>query len=343
MTVLYSKMQKGFYMKSSNKKKIKAAVAIAVSAALAAGCSTSHHAYNTTPAPVVTTSENYSAYPSGSGAPSSYTSTESGGATTSANDIVVPLQKEVAHVGTEQVNDGGVRIHKEVKTETVSQPVQVRRETVTVERVPAGSSAAQSGTQNDALNTPFKEGDVTVNLMQEKPMAMTEVVPAGSVVIHKQVTTTPQTVQTQVRSEEVKAVPVGSGQNVTISGNLNGSANEGQGAPGTTYGQTSGGSGITECSQLTSASDPTSLAGQSVKFDVKVQKVINDQTLAVGEDSSPVMVRCAQPISGISAGQTVSVKGVVQKVPSDLSGWDQQTAQALQGQKIFVNASSVSQ
>ena len=330
-------------MKSSNKKKIKAAVAIAVSAALAAGCSTEHHAYNTTPAPIVTTSENYSAIPA-SGAPATYTSTESGGSqqTTSANDIVVPLQKEVAHVGTEQVNDGGVRIHKEVKTETVSQPVQVRRETVSVERVPAGSTAAQ-GTQNDALNTPFKEGDVTVNLMQEKPMVMTEVVPAGSVVIHKQVTTTPQTVQTQVRKEDVQAVPVGSGQNVSISGNLNGSGNEGMGAPGTAYGQTSGGSGITECSQLTSASDPTSLAGQPVKFDVKVQKVINDQTLAVGEDSSPVMVRCAQPISGISAGQTVNVRGVVQKVPSDLSGWDQQTAQAFQGQKIFVNASSVSQ
>jgi len=318
-----------------------------------------------------------SAYESQSGGGSSQISSEQSG----SQNLVIPLQQEQMRVATQQINAGGVRIQKKVTTETVSQPVHVRRETVTVDRLPSGSSAqgisdqgaapqfsgsqaggssGQTNAQGGSLNTPFQEGEVTINLTKEQPVVQTTIVPAGSVVVRKQVTTEPMNVQGQVRRETVQAVPIGNPQNVNISSNLQGSAqsegssagsagaNEASGAAPSDLGQSSGtgSSGqITQLSQLTGASDQTTLAGQSVNIsDAKVQQVAGDRLITIAApDGSSVYVRVAQPATGLTPGQKVSLNGTVRQVPQSTSslGLDERSGQMLQGQKVFIDANSV--
>jgi stress response protein YsnF len=342
-------------MNSSNtKNKLKIAVSMSAMALLAAGCHTEHHYTAYTHTPLAMTADQTSQEASMGGTGSSY-QTESGSGGQSTNDVVIPLEKENVHIATQPVNGGAVRIRKIVKTENISQPVQVRTESVTVDRVPANAQSAQASGQNSSLSTPFKEGEMTINLQSEQPIVQTQIVPAGSVVIHKQVNTQPLNVQAQVRSEDVEAVKVGNPQNVTISKNVSGeglastgSANDASGAAPSATGQSGGGGGseITQPSQLmATGTDPSSMAGQRVNFsNCKVQRVIGSHLIVVGsEGSAPVYVRIMEPASGITAGQTVSVKGVVERVPSSPSslGLGQESSSALQGQQIFINATSV--
>jgi uncharacterized protein (TIGR02271 family) len=326
-------------MNSSNvKTKIQAVVVIAAAAVLAAGCCTKGQtAYNKTPAPIV----------EGGGAPPTEVQTETGAATSAQGNMVIPLQKEQMQVGTQQVPDGSVRIRKYVKTETISQPVQVRTESVSIERVPAGAAppaGSQQGAATD-LNKPFQGGEVVINLNKEQPVVSTQVVPNGSVVVNKQESSQTVNVQGQVRSEDVAAVPSGSSQNVHISGNLAPAPGESSGAPPSPTGQSSGagaGQQITQLDQLTSASDPSAMNGEPVQLSsVPVQKVVGTHLIILGSaGGTPIYVHLAQPASGISAGQMVSVNGTVQQSPSS-QGWDPQSTQAIQGQKIFIDATSV--
>lgn len=350
---------------SNTRNRFKFAAAVAATAMVAAGCSHtggrySKSSYNQTP--LAMTADQTSQEASMGGTGSSYQTQSGSGASSdqyasaqSTNDIVIPLEKETLRVGTQPVNSGGVRIRKFVKTETVSQPVQVRTETVSVDRVPANaqSSQSQAGSQNGSLSTPFKEGEMTINLQSEQPFTQTQIVPAGAVVIHKQVTTQPLNVQGQIRSEDVEATRIGNAQNASISGNLTGqglasSSSDASGAAPSSTGQSSGGGGseITQPSQLmTTGADPSAMAGQRVNFsNAKVQRVIGRHLIAVGsEGSAPVYVRTMDPMTGITTGQTVSVRGVVQRVPTTPSslGLGQEGSSALQGQQIFINATSV--
>ena len=372
---------------TNNKFKLVATVAAAL--ALGTGCSSMHRQarYNEQPAPIVMNNNGQAAEPYAMGGTGSSSDMQTGSASSNQaytqpgnaqfSDVVIPLQKEKLRVGTQQVNDGSVRIRKTVKTETISQPVTVRQESVTVERLPANaaqggagnqaqSSQGQLDSQNNALNTPFKGGEITINLSREQPVVLTEVVPAGSVVIHKKEFTQPVNVQGQVRSEDIVAEPIGNPQNVNISNDLKGpsqggaanssssqsSQNAGNEASGGTpaaseqsSGAGSSSSAITQLNQLTSASDASTLAGQTVNLsNAKVQRVIGTSLLAISADGgTPIYIHSAQPFSGLSAGQTVNVNGVVRPVPSSTSslGWDPQSTQALQGQQIFIEAPSV--
>lgn len=343
-------------MKSLNtKSKLQTVTVIAAIAVLAAGCCTKKTAYNTAPAPVVTTSQAQPPPPmEAAGAPPAPVETETVAAT-SANSIVIPLQKEQMQVGTQQVPDGSVRIRKYVKTETISQPVQVRSESVSIERVPPGAAppagAQPQGAPAASLNQPFQGGEVVLNLSKEQPVVSTQVVPSGSVVVNKQQSSQTVNVQGQVRSEEVAAVPSGSSPNVHISGNVAPGGESAAGAPPAPYGQAGGAGGtgaqVTQLEQLTSASDPTAMSGEQVQLSsVPVQKVVGSHMIIIGSPgSAPICVHTAQPVSGISPGQTVSVNGVIQQAPSTTptgQGWDEQSTQALQGQKIFIDARSVS-
>jgi uncharacterized protein (TIGR02271 family) len=317
--------------------KLNTALAVGASLLLAAGCcSSSKQAKKQPPAPIT----------EGTGAPATAVQAEVVPAqppaeTTGANDIVVPLQKEQLMVGTAQTTDGSVRIKKEIKTETVSQPVQVRSESVTVERLAEGAAPAQPTGGTSALNTPFQEGEITVNLTKEQPVASTQMVPAGSVVIHKHVTTQTVPIERQVRREEVTADTTGNAQNVTISKEVSGSA---QGGGPSAYGQ-SGGAGatvITDVSQFSATPDRTSLAGNKVNLtSVKVKDVAGDWLITVSAPSgTPIYCHTTQPTSGITPGQTVNLSGVV-KPASSSSGLDSKSAQALQGQDIYIDMATV--
>jgi uncharacterized protein (TIGR02271 family) len=132
-------------------------------------------------------------------------------AQTTGNQTVIPLEREKMQVGKQQVNNGALRVCKTVKTETVTMPVDIRQETVTVDRLPpnAGQTPPQGNAPGTALNQPFQGGQITIPLTKEQPVVQTQVVPAGSVVINKQETTQPVNVQGQVRSEDVLTQRVG--------------------------------------------------------------------------------------------------------------------------------------
>ncbi|HWF20030.1 MAG TPA: YsnF/AvaK domain-containing protein [Verrucomicrobiae bacterium] len=267
----------------------------------------------------------------------------------SGGDVVIPLEKEQAQVGTQRVDQGGVRIRKFVRTETINEPVQVREETVSVDRVPGGAQ----GNANTALNTPFQSGEITIPLVKEQPVVTTQVVPDGAVVIHRQETTQQMNVPAQVRQERVVAEPVGNPANLNISQDLRRGERENeepyaQGAPGASYGQSSGTSGqpITQLNQLCNTSDTASLYNSQVNIsNVKVDRVLNDQLIQVRADNgTKFFVHIDQPTQGLHRDQIITLNGAIKQVPSDPStlGWDPASAQAVQGQQLVIDCPSVS-
>jgi stress response protein YsnF len=355
-------------------QKIKYSIAVASSLLVVAGCGSTHHEarYQSDLIPVYTYNEQPGPGVAATGGTGQATQTETGTAATTTTttttattgqpaaggEVVIPLQKETAQVQTQPVSAGGVQVRKIVRTETVSQPVQVRKESVVVERIPEGGTGAATQTQtggNTSLNTPFQAGEMTINLQNEQPVVRTQVVPAGSVVVRKQVTTQPMNVQQQVRREDVVATPVGGAQNVTIAPNVSGTAqpqNEAVGAAPQQTGQQAGqaagaaeSGAITQLDQLSTAPDPSTLAGKSVNIEnAKVDKVVGDRMVVLSTSSGkPIYAVSSQPLSGISQGQQVKLSGTVEQVPPSPTslGLDQEGANMLQGQQIFVKSTSI--
>lgn len=130
------------------------------------------------------------------------------------------------------------------------------------------------------------------------------------------------------------------------------------GAPGTSYESQSGvvtsgtttttstsPGNITQLSQFNTSANANVMPGQKVDIsNVKVDKVISDKLFTVkADDGTTIYVRTMQTTTGLSSGQTVNLEGTVRKVPSDTStlGWDQDSAQALQGQQFYIHVKSV--
>ncbi|MDB6031345.1 MAG: hypothetical protein JWM16_1683 [Verrucomicrobiales bacterium] len=271
-----------------------------------------------------------------------------------ANQAVIPLHQETLRVGTREVDGGAVRIRKIIRTETVSQPVQVRRETVVVDRVqgdaaaqagqPAGSNLAQQG----GVTTPFQEGEMIIRLKREEPVVETQTVPAGSIVAQTRFNTDQVNVQKQVRREDVEIIKEGNPQNVTISDKLQGSlgreaAGAGPSLSGTAQGAESG-QPITDLSQLTGQGDRSALAGKTIRFSsAKVQSVSSDHTLfALGNDqSSKIWARTSQPVQDVKEGDTVKVNGVVQTPAQSQASFTEETSQQLKSEPIYIQATTI--
>src|SRR6266403_5542296 len=136
-------------MKNSNRlKTIVSSVLIASSVALINGCCTSHKGG----------SANYSSYEST--APATTTTAAPAAETGS---VTIPLYEENVAVGKREVDAGTVTIRKVVKTETVNQPVELRRETISIDRQPA------SGTPADQSKA-FTDQQFTIQLHNEEPV-----------------------------------------------------------------------------------------------------------------------------------------------------------------------------
>ena len=284
------------------------------------------------------------------------------------DQIEIPLYEEQLQVGTRQVDAGSVRLRKQVTTEMVSKPVEVRRETLTVDRVPmaadarAGQPPAPGAAQQNNITTPFQEGEIVIQLQREVPVVERQMVPAGRIVAQKSTQANQIQVQEQVRRENITVDKLGNPENVNISQNVTGGApgaNVAQGGAAPSdetarggspalEGQQQGGGAseaITDLSQVGTTPQAT-LAGRSANFSgVKVQRVMGNQLLAIGqEEGGPqVFVRSSSPLQGIQEGDTVNVTGTFNKVPSESSaaGWNEQDFQALQGQQVFIEATRV--
>ena len=116
----------------------------------------------------------------------------------SGDEIVaeVPLSEEEVKVGKRTVRAGEVNLQKKVSTEQVNVPVELKREDVVIERVPAHET-------EPAGKEPFKEERVEVPLSREEPVVEKETRVVGGVRVRKTEGTERETIQENVRREDV--------------------------------------------------------------------------------------------------------------------------------------------
>jgi uncharacterized protein (TIGR02271 family) len=114
---------------------------------------------------------------------------------TRESTIEVPLSEEDVKVGKRTVGAGEVKLHKTVTTEQVNVPVELKREDIVVERVPAHEVEAGKGE--------FQEEVIKVPLNREEPVVEKEVHVTGGVRVRKTEGTDKETIQETVRREDV--------------------------------------------------------------------------------------------------------------------------------------------
>jgi uncharacterized protein (TIGR02271 family) len=109
--------------------------------------------------------------------------------------IEVPLSEEEVKVGKRTVGAGEVKLHKTITTEEVNVPVELKREDIVVERVPAHE--VESGKE------PFQEEHIQIPLSREEPVVEKEIRGTGGVRVRKTKGVEKQTIQETVRREDV--------------------------------------------------------------------------------------------------------------------------------------------
>lgn len=107
----------------------------------------------------------------------------------------IKLKDEELRVGKREVEAGGVRLRKIVRTEVVNQPVELKREEIVVERVPASGAAATED---------FSEDEIYVPLRREEAVVAKEARVREEVRIGKRHETEQQTISDTVRHEDVE-------------------------------------------------------------------------------------------------------------------------------------------
>lgn len=128
------------------------------------------------------------------------TTAQTGRAGTMDNEeIRVPITEERINVEKRQGEVGSVDIKKDVVTEQVNVPVELRREEVSVNRVDVPDRRVGEGEIGDA----FEEGTIRVPIRGEEAVARKEAFVTGEVVIDRNVTTERQTISDTVRKERV--------------------------------------------------------------------------------------------------------------------------------------------
>jgi uncharacterized protein (TIGR02271 family) len=306
--------------------KVQLTVMALSTAVLAAGChcgssksSGGGSYYSYTPAP-------YSSTASTSGAAETKTEIQAGANT------VIPLYEESLAVGTRQVEQGTVRLKKVVKTETVNQPVQLRRETVVIEREPASGQASAN------MDNAFKEQETVIQLWREEPVVETRVVSAGQVVAKRQSEIEQSSVQRQVRKEDIDIDKSGNSENVIISsGAQGGGADTSSQASGKAYGGT-----ITDLTVITTATDPSAVAQRSVRLsNVKAQKVIAERIVEVQDaNGRSCYIQLQEIMPNVKPGDTLNISGTAKQIPANMPdlGFGDDAKQALKGQQVFVEA-----
>jgi stress response protein YsnF len=155
------------------------------------------------------------------------------GETVDSADFSIPLYAERLQVGKREVDNGAVRLQKTVRTETVSEPITLQREYVVIDRVAFDEArrAADAGEAN-ALGARFEEKTITIELDREEPVVQVEPYLTGRIVANKKMRTEQQTVQRQVRREEVQIIKNAADQDVQITERARNVRVEGVGAPG---------------------------------------------------------------------------------------------------------------
>ncbi|HWQ93686.1 MAG TPA: PRC and DUF2382 domain-containing protein [Clostridia bacterium] len=114
----------------------------------------------------------------------------------------IQLSEEELKVGKRAVEAGGVRLRKIIRTETVNQPVELQREELVIERVPA--SEAHSGRQQA-----FTEQEVYIPLRREEAVVQKETHLREEVRARKKTQSEHEEVSGEVRREDVEIQETG--------------------------------------------------------------------------------------------------------------------------------------
>jgi len=121
-------------------------------------------------------------------------------ATTTPEDIRVPVYEEELVVGKRQEEEGRVHLHKEVVQEQESIPVTLRHEEVTVERVRV---TEQGQTSKADLRDAFTDETIEIPVMGEEAIVGKQAHVVEEVRLHKDVTQQQEQVSDTVRKERV--------------------------------------------------------------------------------------------------------------------------------------------
>lgn len=112
----------------------------------------------------------------------------------------VELHEEQVKVGKRQVEVGGIRLRKIVRTETINQPVELQREEIVVERVPGKQGAERAETSGKH----FREEDIFIPLRREEAVVQKESRVREEVRVSKKAETERQNVSEQVRKGDIE-------------------------------------------------------------------------------------------------------------------------------------------
>jgi len=108
----------------------------------------------------------------------------------------VQLKEEHVNVSKREVEGGGVRLRKVVRTEVVNQPIELKREEIVIERVPASEARA--------TDADFKEEVIYVPLRREEAVVSKEARVREEVRVGKREERETKTVSETVRKEDVE-------------------------------------------------------------------------------------------------------------------------------------------
>jgi uncharacterized protein (TIGR02271 family) len=111
-------------------------------------------------------------------------------------DTRMKLKEEDLRVGKREVEYGGVRLRKVVRTEVVNQPIELKREEIVVERV--------HSTDSSAATEEFSEDEIYVPLRREEAVIEKQARVREEVRVGKRSETESQTVSDTVRKEDVE-------------------------------------------------------------------------------------------------------------------------------------------
>jgi uncharacterized protein (TIGR02271 family) len=115
-------------------------------------------------------------------------------------ETCIRLNEETVHVGKREVDAGGVRLRKLVRSETVNVPVELRREEIQIERTPVGGEAPVAGGDVAA----FTEDDIFIPLRREEAVIEKSVKAREDVRVTKRQETGRENVREEVRREDLQ-------------------------------------------------------------------------------------------------------------------------------------------
>lgn len=115
---------------------------------------------------------------------------------TPPSEVDLTTTEEELQVGKRTVQAGDVRLRKVVRTDHQEVPVELRREEVNIERVPAGDATVPDNA--------FEEQEIDIPVMEEQPVVAKQTQVTGGVRVTKDVETETQTVAGDVRRTDVE-------------------------------------------------------------------------------------------------------------------------------------------